>query len=313
MDDIEAYVNRSLDERRREASVAGKIKRELNPFLLYRKAHKSVAEELIRNNSNDTSHINPRISKLCGVSWKHLEPPEVKSQYETWSKIEKDRLKEAFPEYRYQPNKRQRTEEQELPAFTDAYGPPGDYGSQCQSQRDFTPDRSGFGQATPPRRDETLWLRECGSPSDALSLGFPTQHLAGAYIEDPFQLEHERSPIWGVPRDPMMLNHSWSLTHQDDLFKVQSTSKMPSIDPKLYYDGSQEFAQYPDLFQGSAHVPPGQYLLSAPPEAASSRGPSPEPLGQSWASSIPGNGGVFDYLTGNLDGWELGADSDAPI
>lgn len=315
VENIEAYVNRSLDERRREAGVAGKIKRELNPFLLYRKAHKSVAEELIRTTSNDSSHINPRISKLCGISWKHLEPPEVKTQYESWSKVEKERLKEAFPDYRYQPNKRQRGEEQELPPLTDSYGPPGDYGSQTRSQREFTPDLTGFGQTPPPRQDEAPWLRDCGSPGDALSLDFSSQHFPGGYMEDPFHQEHERSPLWGVSRDHVMMNHSWPLAHQHDPFKAETTSKIPTIDPKLYYDGLQDpLPQYHQEFvEGSTHVPPGQYLLSAPLEVASSRGPSPEPLGQPWASSIPGNESAFDYLTGNIDEWELGADSAAPI
>lgn len=309
MEDIEAYVNRSLDERKREAGAAGKIKRELNPFLLYRKAHKSVAEELIRTSSNDTSHINPRISKLCGISWKHLESREVKRQYEVWSKIEKDRLKEAFPDYRYQPNKRQRGETPELSALTDGYGHPGDYNSQTPGQRDFTPEMAGFGQTPPPRQDEAPWLRDCGSPGDALSLDFSTQHLPHGYIEDPFQPDHEKSPIWGAPRDHIAMNHVWPLPHQHDHFKAETASRMPTIDPKLYYDGFQEVSHYPDMPGDSTHVPPGQYLLSAPLEVTSSRGPTPEPLGQPWATSIPGNETAFDYLTGHLDEWDFGAES----
>jgi HMG (high mobility group) box len=313
VEDIEAFVNRSLEERRREAAKAGKIKRELNPFLLYRKAYKTVAENLIKDECQDISHINPRISKLCGHSWKTLEPASIRAQYETWSKVEKDRLKEAFPNYRYQPNKRQRGEDQELPAMADAYGPVVGYAAHGQVSRHLSPEVTGFGQTPPPpNHHEATWLRECNSPGDAFSMAFSAHHMPSGYVEDPFP--HERSPMWTLPREHPGMAQSWPpIPHQHDPFKAEHGHKTVSIDPKLYYDGLSEISPYQDLVEESEHVPPGQYLLSAPLEVTLSRGHSPELLSQAWASSIPGNENGLDLFgNGPSDDW-FGTEDGAAI
>lgn len=318
VENIEVYVNRSLEERQQEAAGAGKIKRELNPFLLYRKAHKNVAEALIRTSSDNTSHINPRISKLCGVSWKTMESSSVRAQYETWSKIEKDRLKEAFPDYRYQPNKKQREDNSDL-AVPDNYSQQNSLGGRKRGHRDLTPDMSVFGQTPPPGPDEGHWSRDYGSPGDFLTMDWtppppqpPPQQMQMNYVDDPFQHTYTRSPGWG--QHAVYSHHPYFVPqHHSEPLGFGSSTSVDGIDPQLYYGSLNDDIHYQAAAEATEHVPPGEYLLSAPIKMSSSRTPSPEPLGQPWATSIPGNDLANDFLSGTLEDWEFGAGSRNPM
>ncbi|KAJ8116285.1 hypothetical protein ONZ43_g4476 [Nemania bipapillata] len=117
--DIQAYVNRSPEERQREVaqSKTGKVKRPMNAFMLYRKAYQNRTKEWkrlddIRRKEESASEGKPEkghdnhqvISQVCGISW-NMEPQELRDQYDEWAKIERNNHKLAFPDYKFAPAK----------------------------------------------------------------------------------------------------------------------------------------------------------------------------------------------------------------
>jgi hypothetical protein len=99
--DIEAYVNRSAEERRREVAdgkIPGKVKRPMNSFMLYRKAYQNRTKDwCLQNNHQD-------VSQVCGDSWP-LEPDEIKEQFSEWARIERINHQNAHPGYKFTPTK----------------------------------------------------------------------------------------------------------------------------------------------------------------------------------------------------------------
>ena len=98
--DIEAWVTRSTAVRReeRENTKQKRIKRPMNAFMLYRKAHQLRVKHL-------WSHENHQIvSAVCGDGWA-AEPEHVIAQYNEWARIERDNHAAAFPNYKFAPAK----------------------------------------------------------------------------------------------------------------------------------------------------------------------------------------------------------------
>lgn len=99
--DIEAYVNRSVEDRRKEVNAGkspGKIKRPMNSFMLYRKAYQGRTKDW---GFQDNHQV---VSQVCGNSWR-LEPESVREQYNEWAKIERANHQAAHPEYKFTPSK----------------------------------------------------------------------------------------------------------------------------------------------------------------------------------------------------------------
>ena len=99
--DIEAYVNRSAEVRRREVEEGknpGKVKRPMNSFMLYRKAYQNPTKDWCLQNNHQV------VSQVCGDSWP-LEPDEVKEQFTEWAKIERQNHQNAHPGYKFSPTK----------------------------------------------------------------------------------------------------------------------------------------------------------------------------------------------------------------
>lgn len=98
--DIEAWVTRSTAVRReeRENTKQKRIKRPMNAFMLYRKAHQLRVKHL-------WSHENHQIvSAVCGDGWA-AEPEHVIAQYNEWARTERDNHAAAFPNYKFTPAK----------------------------------------------------------------------------------------------------------------------------------------------------------------------------------------------------------------
>ena len=97
--DTEAYVNRSIEERRKEVDegkVPGKVMRPLNSFMLYRKAYANRTKDVCRQ-----LHANqPVISQVCGDSWK-IEPESIKDQFAEWARIERINHQNAHPDWKF--------------------------------------------------------------------------------------------------------------------------------------------------------------------------------------------------------------------
>jgi hypothetical protein len=99
--DIDAWVNRSAEVRRKEVEegkVPGKVKRPMNSFMLYRKAYQNRAKEWCLQNNHQV------VSQVCGDSWP-LEPDEIKDQYSEWARIERLNHQNAHPGYKFSPTK----------------------------------------------------------------------------------------------------------------------------------------------------------------------------------------------------------------
>jgi hypothetical protein len=99
--DIEAYVNRSAEQRQKEVDegkVPGKVKRPMNSFMLYRKAYQNRAKEWCLQNNHQV------VSQVCGDSWPQ-EPDEIKDQFSEWARIERLNHQNAHPGYKFSPTK----------------------------------------------------------------------------------------------------------------------------------------------------------------------------------------------------------------
>ncbi|OBT60165.1 hypothetical protein VE03_10302 [Pseudogymnoascus sp. 23342-1-I1] len=99
--DIEAYVNRSVETRRKEVEDGknpGKVKRPMNSFMLYRKAYQNRTKNWCLKNNHQV------ISQLCGDSWP-LEPVNLRAQFKEWARIERKNHENAHPGYKFSPAK----------------------------------------------------------------------------------------------------------------------------------------------------------------------------------------------------------------
>lgn len=97
VEDVSEFVHRSIEIRRYEAEVSGKIKRPLNAFMLYRKAFQNVAK------TQSTRNNHQHISSICGESWSSQEPPDIVDKFNELAAIERRMHEQAFPDYRYDP------------------------------------------------------------------------------------------------------------------------------------------------------------------------------------------------------------------
>lgn len=94
--DTEAWVNRSVEDRREEAKKDNFVKRPSNSFILYRSAYADRARAW------EKSPNHQKISSLAGESWA-MEPPEIRKQFDAWAKVERENHAKAFPDYKFQP------------------------------------------------------------------------------------------------------------------------------------------------------------------------------------------------------------------
>ena len=105
VEDIKAYVNRSVQERREEveeSKAPHKVKRPMNSFMLYRKAYQNVAADWsFQMRTNGGNH--GIVSQVCGDAWK-LEPELIKNQFAEWARIERLHHRKAHPEYKFTPS-----------------------------------------------------------------------------------------------------------------------------------------------------------------------------------------------------------------
>ncbi|KAK5651757.1 hypothetical protein OQA88_11719 [Cercophora sp. LCS_1] len=102
--DIESYVKRTIDVRRREVESGknpGRVKRPMNAFMLYRKAYQQRAKEWA------SQHNHQIVSRVCGLSWP-LEPEQVRLQFKEWADLERDNHQKAHPDYKFTPSKPQK-------------------------------------------------------------------------------------------------------------------------------------------------------------------------------------------------------------
>jgi HMG (high mobility group) box len=99
--DIDAYVNRSAELRRKEVEdgrMPGRVKRPMNSFMLYRKAYQNRCKHWCLQNNHQV------VSQVCGDSWP-LEPDSIRQQFNEWARIERVNHQNAHPGYKFSPSK----------------------------------------------------------------------------------------------------------------------------------------------------------------------------------------------------------------
>ena len=97
--DMDAWVNRSVEERQQEVEVRkGYVTRPMNSFMLYRSAYADRTKEWCRQNNHQV------VSSVSGESWP-MEPPEVREKYNELAKLERINHQDAHPNYKFSPSK----------------------------------------------------------------------------------------------------------------------------------------------------------------------------------------------------------------
>lgn len=91
---ITNHVNRSVEQRRRQAETDGMVKRPLNAFILYRKAYSDTAKQ-------DNMMA---ISCLAAKSWA-MESHSVRDEFKELAKIDRGFHEQAFPSYKFNPRR----------------------------------------------------------------------------------------------------------------------------------------------------------------------------------------------------------------
>lgn len=92
MTEITTHVYRSIEERQREAEIAGKVKRPVNAFMLYRTAYSATFK-----------HAGEKtVSRMAGKSW-GMESNQVRDEFIALAKDDKILHEIAFPNYRFAP------------------------------------------------------------------------------------------------------------------------------------------------------------------------------------------------------------------
>jgi hypothetical protein len=97
--DMEAWVNRSVEDRMREAEKRnGYITRPMNSFMLYRSAFAERTKAWCVHNNHQV------VSSVSGESWP-LEPQEIRDHYNELARIERINHQNAHPDYKFSPSK----------------------------------------------------------------------------------------------------------------------------------------------------------------------------------------------------------------
>lgn len=102
MVEIEAYINRPPEVRRKETEMdrkqPGRIKRPMNSFMLYRKAFQNHTKAYCEHNNHQV------VSRVCGASWDQ-EPEQIRKKFGDWAKLERANHQKAHPGYKFSPAK----------------------------------------------------------------------------------------------------------------------------------------------------------------------------------------------------------------
>ncbi len=266
--DIEAYVNRSPEERRLEVATSktGKVKRPMNAFMLYRKAYQNRTKEWkrlddIRRKEESASEGKPEkghdnhqvISQVCGISW-NIEPQDLRDQYDEWAKIERNNHKLAFPDYKFAPAK---SKVKKSAAAGDGGGRHGDRDSDDDNASNLDAYEWGQFSSGPPSRNATRSARFMDPMEDA-DYVLPPGYPGSVYTSPSPGLQAARLPPGYVAQAPMHHHHP---PHPSS-FQYSNPGKQRPADygsalgPGQYYQQNTEFTQqaYPQPYGGGYGV-----------------------------------------------------------
>jgi hypothetical protein len=104
---IDIWVRRPVEERRKETEQKGRVPRPMNCFMLYRWANTESIRRLSQQH-------NPRdISSIAGKGWRE-EPQSVRDKFQQLAEIEHDGHAEAHPGYKFKKFKRKARKRQSI-------------------------------------------------------------------------------------------------------------------------------------------------------------------------------------------------------
>ncbi|EME49540.1 hypothetical protein DOTSEDRAFT_49782 [Dothistroma septosporum NZE10] len=269
--DIEAYVNRSSEERLQKLD-GKKIPRPMNSFMLYRSCYADRLKEWSAQNNHQV------VSAVAGESWP-MESDEVRQQFDDWSKLERANHQLAFPAYKFSPSKA--ASKKRKGEFSDDEGdsldldndPDGEYRSgrsvrqRRQEHREHTylPNTVGFeshpyyGQQLSGYEQSRYQYANPGRPLPSNIAydgnGMPYNPQIGAYLQSSLQQQQQYQYMQEVQGarapTPASINGQQSLGgfglpggQADDIF---STSRAST--PLQHYQQSYDPAAYPQYQQ----------------------------------------------------------------
>ncbi|KAI1294555.1 hypothetical protein F5Y03DRAFT_314317 [Xylaria venustula] len=258
--DIEAYVNRSPEERRREVaqSKTGKVKRPMNAFMLYRKAYQNRTKEWKRlddirrkeesaaaaseGGKPEKGHDNHQvISQVCGLSW-NMEPQDLRDQYDDWAKVERNNHKLAFPDYKFAPAK----SKLKKPAGGGVDNRHGDRDSDEDNASNLDAYEWGQYSSGPPSRNATRSARFMDHMDSESDYVLPPGYPASVYTSPSPGMQAARLPPGYIAQAAMHQHHQ---PHPSS-FQYSNPGKQRPADygstlgPGQYYQQNTEFTQH---------------------------------------------------------------------
>jgi hypothetical protein len=265
--DIEAFVNRSVEERHREvaASKDGKtIKRPSNAFILYRMAYQHTAKLWGKNNNHQ------KLSQICGAGWKR-EPEAVKTLFGGWAQVERDNHDLAHPGYKFSPSKNGAVKTSKRKAAADS----NDDGEESDLAP-YDPDMTQRGPAKRGRNAIGSSTR-ANQPSAILSRNspYPNSMITPESSHDYYQNGGYQS---GISRQPTP-----SSLHK---FTLKNTGHPAGDVEDVFYSHASTSAVLHPGFSRSQSYP------SMGPSHAQYQGPSSQP--EQIDPTLMGTNGIYD-------------------
>ncbi|KAK1757589.1 hypothetical protein QBC47DRAFT_296234 [Echria macrotheca] len=288
--DIESYVSRSVETRRREVETGknpGRVKRPMNAFMLYRKAYQQRAKEWA------SQHNHQIVSRVCGLSWP-LEPEAIRQQFKDWADIERDNHQKAHPDYKFTPSKPQKQKFREG-KFIDSDGSDLDeFDFSRNRTMTNTPSHDADDDYVPPRSIHGVTM-------------FPYQGMYGMAAMNPNRSAFEYSN----PGKPMPAPYD----HRDlagQYYETHVRSQQRPIHQGTIEDVVMRKTPSPNFTYRSmhSHYDPGHYASHSPYQSQSPvmepQPPPPPPMAQPQRlehridpSLMPQEGSIYD--PGNLN------------
>ena len=271
--DIEGFVHRGTDERKKEYPDTNKIKRPMNCFIMYRKVYQERIKEYAKENNHQM------ISCLVTSSWKQ-ESSELREKFAEYAQIERENLYKAFPDYKFQP-KAKSSKKRKGDGFSDE-----DFSDLDGSDPDWGPQRYRKTRSKHARRSDrdSALLEDDTFGSRESSYGWDDSYQHAAYQSihpgrpPPVPMNHANAPEGyypqmippglhgGVPGpygdpigpegpDPLLGQRVSGLPGMPDAL-LNGSDQTPAMDPLLQEpwsagaftsDQFNEYSQYPNF------------------------------------------------------------------
>ncbi|RKF72529.1 putative hmg box protein [Golovinomyces cichoracearum] len=217
--DIDAYVNRSAEERHKEVEQGkepGKVKRPMNSFMLYRKAYQIRTKYWCSKNNHQV------VSQVCGDSWP-LEPESVKRMFADWAQIERNNHRKAHPDYKFSPNKPNSGKVARRKTSTILISDESDSGER--SCKKYSPKR----------------MRKCGNDGDE-SGSFSTEKSQMSFLGDQGHDSFSSQGFSCQPSPQQRLDDPFNL-HDSHRFSYQETEQNKTLPASMNLNDMQ-FSRY---------------------------------------------------------------------